>query len=495
MHFNGIEALLTTGMRGSESTTTKGRKYPKDQKQNSELLGRQERKIAELKASLEKVRKENASLRQEVEPYCIQKQPRNSKAENRTNINYSCPIQECPDDVLYLIFEQVILHLEEHYHIMLLIQVCQRWKAVIITSPKLWTRIEITNPWMLFDFITRKSMASYISSCVKYSIDMPLHVSLRLYILDQESYMKAQLGECIDSITAVSHTRRPWETQNKIDALCTGFRSPKYHQDLERAIIILAGINGEHASRWESLTIQLPINKDDSVVVWTRVVKMITNVRTLKVYRFCKRSLKADEFEDEPRFSREIKNLHFETSEFDPVSTLSQIFNLSPTYLESLTIDIHEGDAILRELSSFSNLRILNIRHGGYGIEGSFKISLPNLIHLSLNGGYYSLRRVGMEFPALEFLDIGFTYRWEIRGLSPRRLRIRGGKSRFEDQENEAIRSILLSFDTIQIVITEEGHKDSFIGAIAECKAAGKALGISRLIVEYPDDVTEEIGV
>lgn len=377
-----------------------------------------------------------------------------------------------------------------YYDIMRLLQVCKRWKSLITNSPMFWTRIRVNSTWMLFDLFTRKSILPYISSCLKYSRDMPMDVSLNFEDLSEDLYIKRELTECARAI--IDH-RRGVSVEQMIHDLPWNFESPSYHRQLERALVTLVGKNGENSQRWNSLSIQFPQKESIAGAIFARLAKYTDNLTALSVYNFPNNWLKRNN--PETASFKSLKSLRLHTRDFSFDVPWWQMLNLSPISLEELAINTNTRLDNLIDLSIFSNLRQLRMECGRLAIaadhRASFTISLPNLSTLWLTGEYSNLGNLQLDFPALNSLEVTLNATQQALNLSPQKLLLFGvpffgyhlSEGVQKSMTKERIRQILLSLRNVKVVTIDELHRNELIEVVDQCKAVKMALSIGQLTI------------
>lgn len=506
-----LKALLVRpGDRGSLSDGQYQNDVPSHIRRKIRLLQEQEKEMASLEATLAKLEEDHAELKSEMKPSDLQATSKVSElageADNewpKPNITNHSPIQRCPNNVLYLIFSHYVsgLGLGKHQGIMRLLHICQRFQMIVRKSPQLWTRMEVSNPWLLFNFIKRTSNLSYVFSCIHYSASMPLDVFLNFENMTQDRYIQREMVECMLSITDPTDESSIRQRASQLGSW--DFNSPTYRRELKKVIQILTGHDGEHASRWSRLILHLPRAGGEARDIWWQLSKSIGGITSLGVKGFPSGWMIIEKSRSKSKGLRSLKSLSFQTGDiFHGTIPISKMFNLSRKSLESLTIDSLYVPEILIGLSPLSMLQTLDLRCIWVKPEfRPFTISLPNLTRLRLSGDYSFLKDIQMKFPALVSLDLELGGWKQGLKLSPRALRLYG-KILFPYESSwqaksamtkERISRIIQSLDTIQSVNGEQRYRDELVTAISECKSQGKASKVSQLVIEsvYDEEIID----
>jgi hypothetical protein len=190
--------------------TRVGSEYRADVAESVQLLIQQfyqeENRIAHLEAGLHQLRGKHEDLRQELAPYRITASSTTPTlhvghpVDQKHNGRSVPPIHRCPDEVLYLIFEQCVTPSYYHRFIRRLLLVCKRWYDIVINRAKLWAQVEIVS-WDLFDFSIPNSQLPYISTCMVRSKDVPMEATVDLSDFCDSGYIVEALIRYARTIT------------------------------------------------------------------------------------------------------------------------------------------------------------------------------------------------------------------------------------------------------------------------------------------------------
>jgi hypothetical protein len=149
-------------------------------------LHEKETRIVELEAELS----QNAQLERDLEPYRVGSSLAHVTSVQRISIEPigTAPINRCPDEIIYMIFEDCVLF-PDHFYIRRLLLVCRRWYTLVTNTAKLWSRIEISSPWDLFDIGSQRSQFPYIFACLDRSKNLPITLHLDMEGLSRDHYI------------------------------------------------------------------------------------------------------------------------------------------------------------------------------------------------------------------------------------------------------------------------------------------------------------------
>lgn len=450
------------------------------------LLYEQERRIAELEAELTELRNNYANLKQNLEPYFANLPPTSvvGKTEETSSQAPIPPIHQCPDEVLYLIFDQYLSISTNHRSIRLLLLVCKRFRNLVMGKAKLWARIEIYDSRNLLHLSDQKSLRLYVSACVSRSGNLPLSVYLDMSHLDRNEFIIVQLYEFAKRITNRSEHPYVYDTISGQD---WDFSSDLFETQVERAFDCLFGPNGNHVKRWNDLNIAFPEN-EWAADIWKRLRRYLHNLASLTVSWF------PDDHNINPLPSPLcLKHLEFH-SNFIVDGTPAIFSDISSRALEYLRIEASHTLGNLTEVSRFTQLRRLDIdclNSTFQKIDPSaapvHSIHLPLLKSLRLSGFYDVLSRQQFEFPSLELLTIEY---WgthsRLGGLSPRHIQWLNVSSLKEKSEvAPIIRDFILLSNSLHVFSVQESERNVAEDVIAQCKAQGNAQALSQLVIEY----------
>jgi hypothetical protein len=315
---------------------------------------------------------------------------------------------------------------------------------LVTNMTRLWARIEIFSPWDLFDIGSRKSQFPYIFACLNHSKNLPITVDLEMRDLSHEDYITEALAQHAttivdedehDGILYQMRSQR-WE-----------FYSTRFDSQLEPVIERLVGVDGEHIKRWGTMTLRLPDDENMAIRVWNLLARRLKGVENVVIDNFP--SASSDIFVAD---LRTVKKLDLRSAyERPPI----MIFELSPSTLKHLEIEVQNPSIDLTGLSQFWQLRILRlscyISSDNFSERFDFSVSLPHLETFTLSGNYGVLAQLRFDFPSLDLLTV-----WgldaALPAIRPRRLQasIPFGRSRIE--QKELIRNCMLLSNKLESI-------------------------------------------
>jgi hypothetical protein len=383
---------------------------PKSIQSQIQQLHEQETRIVELEVELSQLRKAHAELEHDLAPYRIKTHFTDIMSVQRIPLELrqveAAPIHRCPDEILCLFFETFLsLPQDEyfespHYHpqIRSLLLVCRRWYTLVTSTAKLWNQIEASG-LDLFDIGSRKSQFPYIFACLNRSKNLPITVDLDMQDLDHGAYI----------IEALAHQAKAIVDEDEHDRIIQqiadqvwDFRSTWFDSQIELVIERLVGADGEHIKRWGTMMLHLPDDENMAIRVWNLLARRLRGVENVVVDNFP--SASSDIFVAD---LRTVKKLDLRSAyERPPI----MIFELSPSTLKHLEIEVQNPSIDLAELSQFWQLRTLRlscyISSDNFSERFDFSVSLPHLETLTLSGNYGVLAQLRLDFPSLDLLMI-----------------------------------------------------------------------------------------
>jgi hypothetical protein len=396
----------------TNSTYASARQYKEDVSDvirgKISLFESQGNRISALELELNDLREQHSRLEQELEPYRLQYRTMHQVSAFSNALNDPCLIHHLPDELLYSIFKICIQGPDNRHRrtIGTLLFVCKRWYTLTMGSPKLWSNIQIYDTYKLFDFVNRRSRISYVDSCLSRSEGLPLDVQLDFSSVCEMDYIKEELVERAETIMHKDGHDGVWE---QIYGQDWPFSSPRFYEELERFLDHLFGDEGQHLKRYKTLSIDLP---DDDIVmniVCSRMTQKVSNLTSLEVESRIDWSLddQLPQVLDLPK----VKDLTIRSNYAEPLSVSH--LGLSSTVLEQIKTDVGESLLNLKELSSFTYLRSLELTCPTYlsprykeVAAPLFSVQLPSLDSFGLVRRFKNLRKIHFDFPSLRVLSL-----------------------------------------------------------------------------------------
>jgi hypothetical protein len=368
------------------------------------LFRSQEDRISALELELNDLREQHNRLQQELEPYRIQYCKMHPILISPVALSDRSFINHLPEELLYSIFKLCILIPYDNHRapIGTLLFVCKRWYTLIMSSPKLWSKIEINDPFELFDLINKQSQTSYIPSCLSRSQGLPLDIEIDFESFDENAYIKGKLMEHAKTIIHEHEHLRFW---SQIFCQEWNFSSFHFYEELDRFLDHLFGDRDQHLKRYHTLIIDLPQNSAVADIICSRMAQNLSNLTSLEI--------------DGANWSMEnvsprvlalpkVKDLTIRSNYARPLS-LSH-FGVLPTVLEQIKMNIGSSVLNLKKLSSFKYLRSLTLICVESTDEAvptpQFSVHLPFLDYFCLVHRYMVVRKTRFEFPSLQVLSL-----------------------------------------------------------------------------------------
>jgi hypothetical protein len=352
-----------------------------------------------------------ARLRLEIEttPYRLPSSPQNEE-DLSTSLIQESPIECCPDDVLLLIFHECLN--PRHDEIGQLLQVCKRWNHVVMNTPTMWARIQVTEVDHFFEDESRVRLTvSYVSACLERSCNLLLDVELNLMDIPSCSgYIESQARDFLRSIVdEVDHE----EVDSVVYNIEWTFQSSEYETMLQQAFDGIFGRENLNLKRWKTLSLTFPHAEEIAMDVWRKFKTPCPSLKIMKLQN-------VDFLEDEVDglvTSSELQALasvtHLDIKQKHSWVPL-EIFTASQSLLEVLETTFISHD--LPTLALHVHLHTLVLVGSQFYFAASsdsppatllhFSLHLPRLKNLTIGGNYEPLKTVELDFPILENLTI-----------------------------------------------------------------------------------------
>lgn len=185
-------------------------------------------------------------------------------------------IDRLPDDLLYIIFQE-LFEKEFHHYIWRLLFVSRRWNHFIMECPALWATIEVDFYKDSFQDPLKHSLP-YISACLKRSQGLLLDMDLDFGHFPHPDQYDPK-------VSAISRS----ELEDMVDPSWKwdrDFESPYYCLIFNKFFHGLLGVDGEYMSRWSTLSINLDVDALFCASIWKRFNGPLPNLRNLSINNF-----------------------------------------------------------------------------------------------------------------------------------------------------------------------------------------------------------------
>lgn len=408
------------------TNSTSPRQYKEDVsdviREKISLFRSQEHRISALELELNDLREQHNRLEQELEPYRLPYRTICQISAFSGALNDPCLIHHLPDELLYSIFKLCIQgpYDDPRRTIGTLLFVCKRWYTLTMSSPKLWSNIQIDDPFRHIDFVNRRSRISYVHSCLSRSQGLPLNVEIDFGCVDEMGYIKEELIQHAETILHEDVHEGVW------DQICGQdwpLGSSRFYEELDSFLDQLFGDEGQHLKRCHTLSIEFPDDFTPVDIICSRMAPNISNLTSLKID--ARRNWSVENTFPRVLDLPKVKDLTIRSCNGSPLSV--GYFGLSPTVLEQINMDVGCSIHTLEELSSFKYLRSLELSCPEYTSQTDevtpaplLPIQLPYLNSFSLTYRYMDIKEVRFEFPSLQVLSLApCNGRQRLPALSP----------------------------------------------------------------------------
>lgn len=398
------------------------------------------------------------------------------------------PIHKCPDEVLLHIFSRYLetplgSHRSQHPYIRRLLLMCKRWNYVIMNTSSLWARIEIIDPYALFDYPNKKSLVSYIKACVQRSKELPLDVELDLSFLPNvNAYIAKAIYNCDERILSGANGCDFASAIEEADFedCC----SRQYNRQWNTASDSIFGDESGNTilGRYRMLKLTLPPDRFDYAGVLKGLRVPFPQLVSLKLMNTQDDELYA--FTELPV----VENL-----EFDYLSLGA--FKVLPSRLKHLSMGMSSNFRV-KDLSPFRLLQTLKMTFVylfDMNEKAPVTVQLPDLHTLSLVGTYNPLRGLDFHLPSLNLLIIHTTNtQSRLPKLSPRRIIWYFDKLTSEYTIKQDIISlvrdvILLSPTTEHIAVSESVREEVMAVLLADDREARADSTPTHAVIGFKD--------
>jgi F-box-like len=372
-------------------------------KQVQKLLDEEFERIKELKGLLTAAEKKVEGLQGELAKHQAANTP--------------CPINDCPPEILSMIFKLSIVGSPEYAAQLLL--VCKEWYNLVINDPQMWNTISIYVPDEEWDILSwAETTSSFVTHCLERSGSARLNIELDFTCLQTT---KKQLIDrmhegfwCIPSSSSGSDVDHDFisaylgtlDYDHLIGNLDASYDCiPDHALDL---IDELVGPEGEVIERWDSLIILFPTLDHDVLtpMIWEKLVYPAPNLSCLHLIQFKPQSLYTGPLA-EPLLVWQVPRI--KQLKIKGLNDLGQCLSFDHASVESLSVEMTLGNDFSSQLGQFATLKSLTLSPD-YGMvettshDAPCSISLPRLQELVLDGVFDDLGGVEFNLPSLQRL-------------------------------------------------------------------------------------------
>ncbi|KIM31214.1 hypothetical protein M408DRAFT_255710 [Serendipita vermifera MAFF 305830] len=381
---------------------------PPEIQEKVERLTECQKQITGLESQLIQFKKEKDRLEEELLDYHVDKTPERPVsavmvAVGRTNI------QKLPDEMLLHILEYFLS--KNHRLIRRLLLVGNHWNRMVMQSPRLWARIQLS-PLDYEEYrYSSASLLRYVEVCIQRSKSVPLDIELDYeYLRTREEYVQERILRTVYDITDSSSLA---DQVSNLD-----FVSPEYDAYFEQTtneLSTLIGPMGAHMERWRSLYLCLPVY-DYSLALnilemMRRAAPNLESVSLSQIEYILDMNDHGWFDEDEtPLLSiPSLRSLKLDDAE---AALLLKDIVMTPSALVHLDIISDADLRALYQLQGFTTLRTLKLRIRGYfglpPVPGTEKLPIPlrELRELNLEGDLRPLKAFQFDLPNLQCLRI-----------------------------------------------------------------------------------------
>jgi hypothetical protein len=365
--------------------------------------------LTKIESEFEELFTVRLQLEIETMPYRLPP-PRQTEGEPSTSLIRESPIERCPDDILLLIFHECLN--PRHDKIGHLLRVCKRWNHMVMNTPTMWARIQVTEVDQFFeDESSVRSTVSYVSACLERSCNLLLDIELNLMDIPSCSgYIESQARDFLRSIVDEEDHE---EVDDVVDNIEWTFRSSEYETMLQQAFDGIFGQENLNLKRWKTLSLTFPDAEEIAMDVWRKFKTPCPNLKIMKLQNV---DFLEDEVEDmvigELQALASVTYLDIKQKHsWVPL----KVFTASQSLLEVLETTFYEICHDLPTLALHVHLHTLVLVGAQFYFAGSSEspsashrpsLHLPRLKDLTIDGNYEPLKTVDLDFPILENLII-----------------------------------------------------------------------------------------
>lgn len=291
------------------------------------------------------------------------------------------PIQDCPPEILGMIFEFVLGSNPQRIRSLML--VCQEWYGVLVANPLFWTEIPISFNGDGSIHRLLPSANQYLNACCRNSGQSPLHLTLDF------SHLSFSFKHGVVTKSAKGSTRQarePIDSMHFIPSLLEGC------EDVIR--------------KSQSISLTFPDSEMLSRDIWCSLLYSTPNLTDLSIYRAghaynTARATFVGGFKD---------LLSLSTLILDEIPDMD-FLPLSFSSIEDLEICTDLGRSGNLDLNRFVELKSLTITYTSHrwnaeSTSPTSAVFLPNLRELFLIGNFTSINNVIFTTPKLEYVYI-----------------------------------------------------------------------------------------
>jgi hypothetical protein len=327
-------------------------------------------------------------------------------------------INNCPPEVLAIVFKLAISGNPTHVRRILL--VCKQWHHLVTDDPQMWNVINLTVPEACWDIRGwARSVRQFVKKSLERSQPAPLDISLDFgYLKTTRQQIAIKLDNSIWDLPGAAH---PEVIQRRIQKLREhddegpGSRlmvcEPEHALDL---INELVGPNGISTARWRTLDVVFPIG-DIASRLWNLLIYPFPNLYRVSFVKLSRLGTIDWGAKHAFNYFPQVEQLHLD------VDGDFNIFSLFPISLRNLSVRTAFGSEFPRQLSRFTQLRILSINAGMGKLKDRTKVrlSLPLLQDLNLVGNFQPTISLEFDVPQLTHLLIEWSWRWKFTKNMP----------------------------------------------------------------------------
>ncbi|KIM31217.1 hypothetical protein M408DRAFT_327487 [Serendipita vermifera MAFF 305830] len=385
---------------------------PPEIQEKVERLAECHKQITGLESQLIQFKKEKDRLEEELLDYRVDKpfERPNTRRGQVAVAARSMSIQKLPDEMLLRVFEYFLSKKHRLIHTLLL--VCKHWNHMIMQSPRLWARIQLSPVGFEEYMHPYESPPQYVEVFIQRSQSVLLDIEL-----DYSSHkprFEYVRDKVLDAVSGVSTSET---LHNQI--LDLQFESPEYDSYFQYTmdeLSTLVGPMGANMKKWRSLHVQLPMHYPRlALEILQMLCGVASNLQSMSLSPIGYILDPNDRgwFNEDGTPLLSIPNLRsLEFNDWKAANLLKDIV-MTPSTLVHLDIWYDHDLRGLSQLQEFTTLRTLTLRTRGYCEQPpvpeneNLTIFLPELRELNLLEDLSPLKAVQFDLPSLQCLRVG----------------------------------------------------------------------------------------
>lgn len=459
------------------------------------LLQEQERKIETLETQIKELRWSHAILEEELMPYCVATSlmlPEDGKSSKNAMIWKNTPIEDCPEDVLGIIFS---LCIEEcHSDIAVLLQVCRRWHRLIMDTPTLWARLQINETnYNSFTDPLDSNFDLYSLACMAHSKGLPFTVDLDFSRLPLPEQLIEEILRTLpyfqDSTYELKDLATRFAYLSWNDFMETGYY--RYLRNRIHGLIIFAD---PCIQKCRSLNVVLPVSNH----VGHAILGFLQDI-----------GLKPSALNIPHYYSREWEEIITEDDKFGNLSDIEALvtydlgsslkLGIPASTIRHLELWVDNTGYQIADLSLLSSLLTLTLHGSEWTADMlSVSISLPTLRELSLRNCVTNLCNLDWNLPILEefaLCEYGMPAVFpQISALNLQLIEKNCHIDQVSDTDKQSKLSALMALSSsVQTLTVPSKWRAAAIRAIIQHRSENQSTALYKLVVIEQQKAPEEM--